>query len=268
MLCSAPKCRSGACVGLLAGLWALLTACAAPNRPGQDPGPLPGQLRGVVLDSLTGIPLEGVLLVLENGNRTTSDERGAFRFPAPVRGGGSLTLVDRRCHVRTVSLSWEGITELPLVLRTPYVTLYEEPLPSSDRRKRITAERIREMHPGSIMDAIRSVAPEMVARPESRPGMGTAFIAVGAPSLFGPTRPMVIVDGMQLGEEAASTLQDISPEDVALLEIIPAGSAGWRFGTNASAGVIRVTTLRGVPSGLSEGDPERCPVELPGRGDA
>lgn len=244
----------------------LASACGGGAPPGEEPGPLPGELRGVVLDSLTGLPVENVLVVLEDGRKETSGEEGEFRFPGLVRGGGEVTLVDPRCRVWTSLLPWEGLAQRPVVLRIPWSLVHDQELARGHRGKRVTAAEIQEMNVSSVMEVVRTAAPRMVGGPGGQPGEVSTFVRRGAPSLYGATHPLVILDGAQLGQEAASTLQDLAPETVAFLEIIPASAAGWRYGTNASAGVIRIVTRRGVQPEGTTMDPAGCPVDLPGGG--
>lgn len=77
----------------------------------------------------------------------------------------------------------------------------------------------------------------------------------GATSIVGPRDPLVVVDGMivsadQVGGGSSGTmttsrLDDIPPETVARIELLPGAAATARYGNGASNGVIAITTKRG-----------------------
>ncbi len=70
--------------------------------------------------------------------------------------------------------------------------------------------------------------------------------------------PVVVVDGVR-ASDGSRMIHSIDPSDVALLELLPGAVAGWEYGSDGAAGVIRVTTLNGR-SVVGEPDTEGCRV--------
>ncbi|MFC1564711.1 SusC/RagA family TonB-linked outer membrane protein [candidate division KSB1 bacterium] len=73
------------------------------------------------------------------------------------------------------------------------------------------------------------------------PGSGISVMLRGATSLTRGNEPLVIVDGVILGEG----LQDLDALDIDSIEMIKGAAASSLYGSRAANGVIRITTKRG-----------------------
>jgi TonB-linked SusC/RagA family outer membrane protein len=97
------------------------------------------------------------------------------------------------------------------------------------------------------------------------PGGGISIQLRGISSLQGASQPLIIVDGVYISnasqrtgratvsgaggsnqDDGANRLADINPADIENIEILKGPSAAAIYGTRANAGVIIITTKRGV----------------------
>ncbi len=75
------------------------------------------------------------------------------------------------------------------------------------------------------------------------PGAGATIRIRGGSSLNAGNDPLVVVDGFPLGN--AGDLKQISPSDIASIEILKDASAAAIYGSRGANGVIMITTKRG-----------------------
>src|SRR3982751_2368503 len=85
---------------------------------------------------------------------------------------------------------------------------------------------------------------------------GGQFLVRGPSTIATEGAPMVVVDGMRMIEDeddpvsTTTRLDDIAIDDIARVEVLRGPSAAALYGSGASAGVIVVTTKRGVAGPL------------------
>jgi outer membrane cobalamin receptor len=132
-----------------------------------------------------------------------------------------------------------------------------------DERKRrsegtfLTAADLDEHHASNLTEVLRRVAPEMVSGDPGQVG-GAAAIVGRTRSLQGSSRPVVVLDGIEVAD-GPRLLRDLRPSDVATLELLRGASGGWAYGTGGQGGVIRITTRHGE-RGAHPLHPDRCVV--------
>ena len=219
---------------------------------------LSATLEGQVLDSVTGRPMEGVLVRIDTGPEVFSDVDGRYRLMGLRPGRHMLALLTADCRVNwgSVVLIPGVATEASFELAPPIGTEQEIRREESERRRSfgrlITREEIERFNPRTLVDVIRRYAPRMVSGTSGQVG-STAGITQRAPnSLTGVLEPVVVLDGTRMAD-AAETINMIHPGEIETLELLPSSSGGWEFGSSGSAGVIRITTRKGaVDRGRSE----------------
>lgn len=91
-------------------------------------------------------------------------------------------------------------------------------------------------------------------------GQGSSVRLRGTRSFAVTGNPIVIVDGVRVDatEEATllalgvstSRLDDIAPEDIARIDVLPGAASAGEYGPGAAAGALVITTKRGVERGL------------------
>ena len=219
----------------------------------------PAVFEGVVADSATGRPVAGVLVRLDTGRGMVSDDLGRFRMAGIEPGEHLVALLTPDCRV-----SWSRVVLDPGEVTLAALTVVVDADTDEEAWRRrsqgvlLTAADIRELQATSLAEILRRVAPRMVGGDDGQAG-GVARLRSRGPSSFQPAEPVVVVDGARV-QNGARALDLIDPHDVETLEVLPGAAAGWEYGSDGAAGVIRVTT-RGTAAPVAEAaPPERCRV--------
>ncbi|MGN6180216.1 MAG: SusC/RagA family TonB-linked outer membrane protein [Mucilaginibacter sp.] len=207
--------------------------------------------KGRVVDE-KGNALPGAT-VKANGTKeaTTTDVNGAFSIK--LSGKATLTVsfvgfVTQNIEVGsaknniTITLSESG-QQLNDVVVVGYGT---------QRRADITGAiadipkaRLSQLPATNILQNLEgAVAGVTISTQSSIPGMQPTGQVRGRNSIGASNLPYVVVDGIPLSQSGGS-LNDISPNDIASMEILKDPSAVAIYGANGSNGVILITTKRG-----------------------
>src|SRR5438093_12836613 len=135
------------------------------------------------------------------------------------------------------------------------------------------AAAVRERDARSLSDMLTSRAPGLLVVPGSGVnGMGARIRLRGVQSLVADRAPLVLLDGMRIeaAEDAfspASTLNnsvfgygyqeslppgplrldDLNPDDIESIDVLPGAASAAIYGPGAQAGVILIHTKRGRP---------------------
>mgnify|MGYP001024449679 CR=1 FL=1 len=212
---------------------------------------LSAALQGQIVDSVTGKPLEGVLIRIDTGPEVFSDVDGRYHLMGLRPGRHMLALLTSDCRVNwgSVVLIPDVTTEASFELAPPIGTEREVQREAAERRRSfgrlITRDEIERFNPRSLVDVIRRYAPRMVSGTSGQAGSTTRITQRAPNSLTGLLEPVVVVDGTRM-VDAAETISMIRPGEVETLELLPSSSGGWEFGSSGSAGVIRITTRKGA----------------------
>src|SRR5688500_688267 len=221
-----------------------------------------------------GQPLSGVLVSLagqSTGVRT--NESGEFRLRVP---DGDVTVVARtigykRGTQRVISGSTSAdfslerdVLELEGVIVTGQATSIERrnaatavSVVSADALARVPAVSLESALPGKVIGA-------SINTNNGAPGGCVQIQIRGASSLIGRIEPLIIIDGVAIsnavrsnrmavvtgslnaGEEnGTNRLADINPNDIENVEIRKSAAASAIYGSQATNGVVVITTKRG-----------------------
>lgn len=245
---------------LAVGALALLHGPAPEPLAAQDPST--AGLRGVVVDSVAGEPIGGVLVRLDTGPEAVTAGDGRFQLSGVEPGSHMLALLSADCRVTWAEVTLAPDTVVEARFRLPRVPTTEERRSSEERRRSqgevVTAEEIEAMHARSLVEVIRRVEPSMV---------GSASVVGAVTPVRSRSRnsmtergmePVVVVDGVRAAD-ASRAIHSIDASDVARLEVLPGSAAGWEYGSDGAAGVILVTT-RGRIDPAGESELEACVV--------
>ncbi len=240
----------------------ILPACALLLTAGLSAQEPPGAiLEGEVVDSVTGQPVAGVLLRLDSGPETLSDEDGRFRLVGLEPGPHMFALLTHDCRITwsEVELTSGQVYRVEVRLGSAFGARVEREQEEAERRRSVgelvTADEIEEMNVTTLADVIRRVKPTMIGAPRGTVGAPTSVSGRSRNSFLSGTgegEPVVVVDGVRVAH-GAQVLDVIRPSDVETLELLPGAVAGWEFGSAGSAGVIRVTTRRGARASSRSG---------------
>jgi hypothetical protein len=255
---STPLCRTVA-AGLLA-LSALEPAHAdAQVEMSAVAEPVGAIFEGIVVDSLSGNAIEGVLIRMDTGEEAFTDRTGRFRFSGLEQGKRLFALLTADCRI-----TWEEITvvegiprnerfRLPPVFgaASADVARQEEEKQESLGGRRLGIAEIDASGARSVMELVRQVSPNMLSPMRGEPGGVSEFRSARGRSLGATDPPVIVIDGVRT-PGAEGLLSTMRPHEIAELEIQPGAAAGWEYGSSGASGVIKITMRRGIPDGAEE----------------
>ncbi|MCC3153222.1 TonB-dependent receptor [Hymenobacter sp. BT770] len=182
-----------------------------------------------------------------NGTSTTPD--GRFSLNVPENATLVFSSVGFVSQERTVT---GANTTIDLVLATDTKALDEVVVVGYGTQKRqdvtgsvtsVPQDRLERLPVANVASAIQgAVAGVTVTSGSSVPGSQPNIRIRGVRSITASADPYIVLDGVPL---FPGNLNDISPNDIASIEILKDASATAIYGTRGSNGVILVTTKRG-----------------------
>ena len=226
---------------------------------------LSATLEGQVVDSITGKPMEGVLIRIDTGPGVLSDVNGHYRLMGLRPGRHTLALLTADCRVNwgSVDLVPGVATQASFEIAPPIGMEKQAQREEVERRrsfgKLITREEIESSNSRTLVDVIRRYAPRMVSGASWQIGAATGLRQRAPSSFSGALEPVVVIDGTRVSD-GSGAIDMIRPGDVETLELLPSSSGGWEFGSSGSAGVIRITTRRGVED-IEDSNVPTCRVQ-------
>lgn len=236
-----------------------------------------GIVEGTVIDGEVDAPLPGAQVVVQGTSLgTTTGGDGTFRITNVPTGEHVIRVqfVGYNDAQRTVTVEDGETLSLEFVLRESAVNLSEVVVTGaggeSERRKlgnsvaSIDAAGLDLAPVQSLSDMIQGRSPGVVGLPSGGlTGEGSRIRIRGSASLSQSNEPIVYVDGVRAnngggfsgfvgtgGGGVPSRLDDINPNAIANVEILKGAAAATLYGTQASNGVLQITTKRGQQGDL------------------
>lgn len=228
-----------------------------------------GRISGQVLDQAAQTGIGGAQVVIDGTNRSVLTNREGRYLLTNVRPGEvtiRVSTIGYRSATETIDLA-PGETETVDFLLEPTVVDIDALVVTvtGEQRERelanavgiINADDVTEVAPvQNLGEALQGrSAGVTVLQSSGTTGTGSSIKIRGNSSISLSNTPVIYVDGARIdndnqegpavGGQQASRLNDINPEDIEKIEIIKGPSAATLYGTEASAGVIRITTKRG-----------------------
>ncbi|MEX0935990.1 MAG: SusC/RagA family TonB-linked outer membrane protein [Gemmatimonadota bacterium] len=234
-----------------------------------------GSVTGVVTDlgGLQPLAAVGVSVVgTQLGSLTEAD--GSYTIGAVPEGTVELR-VDRLGYapeVRTIQVLEGSVITVDFALQVSAVALDALIVTATgDQRRRELGNATASLR---VQDELEATAPTTVTDLlqgrasgvqvlQSSGSVGTASTIKirGNSSVSLDNTPLIYIDGSRIsnditsgpnvGGQNTSRLNDLDPNDIESIEIVKGPSAATLYGTEAAAGVIRITTRRGLP-GVTE----------------
>ncbi len=258
-------------IGATLVLWCLTAGIVRPAQAQQ------AAIGGQVVDEAAGTPLEAARVVLTGTGQietTNRDGRFLFRQVAPgthqvrvLRVGykpatQNLTVADGETAALSFSLV-PAVVQLDELVTT--ATGEQRKLEIGNAVTTINAAKIAEQAPiTEFTNLISGRAPGVqVLKSSGTTGTGTRIRIRGSNSISLSNEPLYYLDGIRLESNPTSStldiggfgsgigagpsrINDLNPDDVQDIEIVKGPAAATLYGIQASNGVIRVTTKRGV----------------------
>ncbi|MSR23157.1 MAG: SusC/RagA family TonB-linked outer membrane protein [Gemmatimonadetes bacterium] len=234
-----------------------------------------GSISGTVQDEVTGQPILAVQLFVPNTNlNAVTSAAGAFRLDNVPAGPVDLHLVRLGYSPIDLSVQVTGgqVVTVSVDLASSAVSLDALVVTATgvQRRREIgnsvtTLQVSRELErvmPTTVIGLLQGRAPGVtVLQSSGSVGTSSSIKVRGNTSINLSNTPLVYIDGVRVsnavqsglsvGGQNTSRLNDLSPYEIESIEVVKGPSAATLYGTEASAGVLRITTKRGRP-GASE----------------
>lgn len=199
-------------------------------------------IKGIVTDE-NNEPLVGVTVVTASDNGTVTDLDGRFSLNAKqgekvtfsYMGYESLTLEAKSVMKVSLKSALIGLEEVVVV---GYGTLEKKQVTNS-----ISSISAKELPVGvggaTITNALSGKVSNLVMQETPSPNSDTKLQMRGMASVNSSTGPLVVIDGMPVGDGG---IQSIVQEDIASIDFLKDAGAAAIYGTRATGGVILITT--------------------------
>ena len=231
---------------------------------------------GRVVDAASRAPLADARITVAGGGRTAvTDARGEFRvIVATATATLEITHLGHQRETRQVRAGETGIviamTKLAVQLDQVVIsgTAGGETIRSQGNAvSKVDVSAITEIAPPKDVQTLLSASvPGMAIQSSGGAiGQGGVFRVRGASSLALNSAPILYIDGIRVNNAQAggvpaqfnttgpggdprftpSRLNDINPDDIESIEVVKGPAAATLYGTEASNGVIQITTKKG-----------------------
>lgn len=215
------------------------------------------KINGSVINQQTLAPVAGAIITVKNTNRfVVSDEKGNFSIEASAGNILVVTMVGFQRNEITVGNSntiqvkiAETVVELDDVVVIGYGQAKRRDLTGSISS--VGGEELRRTVPTTIDQALQGkVAGVMVQQVSGQPGGGVAIQVRGVSSITGNNSPLFVIDGVIIpppGDPGSGSnpLNTINPSEIESIDVLKDASATAIYGSQATNGVIVITTKRG-----------------------
>jgi len=216
------------------------------------------KISGFVINERTSVPLSGATIKVKNTNRlTVADETGKFTIEATTgevliitrTGYSSRQIVVGKSNTVVVKLT-ESVLQLDDVVVIGYGKAKRRDLTGGISS--ISGEELRKSQPTTFDQALQGkVAGVMVQQISGQPGGGVSIQIHGISSISGSNSPLYVIDGVIIPPTSdpgngSNPLNTINPSEIESIDVLKDASATAIYGSQATNGVIVITTKRGA----------------------
>ncbi|HWV73315.1 MAG TPA: TonB-dependent receptor [Pseudosphingobacterium sp.] len=229
----------------------LLTLIASNNAFAQK------KISGKVISEQTAEPADGATITIKNKNRAVStNEAGRFTIEASEGDVLIFTMLGYLKKEVVVGKSNDiqvKLTESSLRLEDAVVIGY-----GKIKRKDVTGsissvsgDEIRQTQPVTFDQALQGKVPGLVVQQISgQPGGGVSVQVRGVSTFQSNATPLYVIDGVIIGGAGltgagSNPLAAINPSEIESIDVLKDASATAIYGSQATNGVIVITTKRG-----------------------
>ncbi|MGF7232706.1 SusC/RagA family TonB-linked outer membrane protein [Arachidicoccus sp.] len=206
-----------------------------------------GTITGVVTGQ-GNVPLAGVsVLIKETGKGTFTDPSGAYKISADANaktlvfsyvGYRKQELPITSAHINA-SLYADSSTHLSDVVVIGYGAVRKQDVSGA-----VTTLTSKDFQKGTITSFDQMIAGKAagitVTSNGGHPGSGGTIRVRGTSTISGSSDPLVVVDGLPFAGY-------VNPNDIASITILKDAASAAIYGSQASGGVILITTKKGIP---------------------
>ncbi|MEI6678727.1 MAG: SusC/RagA family TonB-linked outer membrane protein [Mariniphaga sp.] len=209
------------------------------------------KITGKVVDD-TGISLPGVSVVVKGTTTgTITDNDGKYQLAAPPE---AKTLIFSFVGMQTqeVACTGKNIVDVILMQSTLEISDVVVTALGIKREKKalgysvgeVKSDQMVRVPQKDILGALAGKLSGVKISNTSNDINGETFVNIrGITSLSGNNNPLVIIDGVPVGDQ--KVMKDISPENVESVTVLKGPSAAALYGSRAGTGVILITSKSG-----------------------
>ncbi|GAA3954965.1 SusC/RagA family TonB-linked outer membrane protein [Chitinophaga oryziterrae] len=213
------------------------------------------KISGRTINKSNSTPVPGATVTLKGTNRfTITDEAGKFTIDASTGSVLVITMIGyqkKEVVAKTTSLEvemTENISQLDDVVVIGYGKVKRPDVTGAISS--ISGDELRKTQPVTFDQALQGkVAGVVVQQISGQPG-GAVSIQIRGLSSFSGGSPMYVIDGIIVGSTASlgtdvNPLAGINPSEIESIDVLKDASATAIYGSQATNGVIVITTKRG-----------------------
>ncbi len=227
-----------------------------------------GTIYGKIIDARDKEPLVGANVFIEGTNKGASvDVDGTYEITGIEPGTYVLKarFIGYRDFTQEVTVADGERVEVNAELRRESIGLDELVVTATGETRarevgtslsRLNADDFESAAVNNTQDILTGSIPGVTVLANSgNPGSGGTIRLRGNNSISQNNNPIIYVDGIrissddtpthQASRQSASPLNDINPSDIVSIDIVKGAAATTLYGTEASGGVIRITTRQG-----------------------
>ncbi len=214
-------------------------------------------ISGKVTDA-NGAPLSNVSVIVKGSNAgTTTDAAGTFSLTVPANAkqivfsilGYETQSISAGSNSFNVRLTSSGATDLTNVVVTGLSKVKKSQYTGASSR--IDEKQLKNQPVGSFDQILQGRAPGLIALTGSgAPGTSANVIIRGQGSLSAGNDPLYVVDGIPV---EAGVFQGLDPNNFATVDVLRDAASTALYGSRGSAGVIVITTKRGIAGKMKLG---------------
>jgi TonB-linked SusC/RagA family outer membrane protein len=232
-------------------LWGILGVFFAIKVPAQSI-----KINGTITSQSNSSPIPGVTVSVKNTNRVTVTDK-AGRFTIDAANGNTLVITMIGYQKKEVLV--ENNTSIEIKLAENISQLEDVVIIGYGKTKRkdvtgaissVSGDEIRKTQPVTLDQALQGKVPGLVVQQISGQPGGAVSVQIRGISSFGGGSPMYVIDGIIVGNTAAlgagvNPLAGINPSEIESVDVLKDASATAIYGSQATNGVIVITTKRG-----------------------
>lgn len=213
------------------------------------------KISGRIINKSNSSPVPGATVTLKNTSRfTITDQAGKFTIDASTGSVFVITMIGyqkKEVVAKTTSLEveiTENISQLEDVVVIGYGKAKRRDVTGAISS--VSGDEIRKTQPVTFDQALQGKVPGLVVQQISGQPGGAVSIQIRGLSSFGGGSPMYVIDGIIIGGTATlgagvNPLAGINPSEIETIDVLKDASATAIYGSQATNGVIVITTKRG-----------------------
>jgi TonB-linked SusC/RagA family outer membrane protein len=214
------------------------------------------KISGTVVNQQTAAPITGATITVKNTKRfAIANEAGLFSIEATL--GEVLIITAVGFESKEVRI---GASQLKIQLQESFSQLDNVVVIGYGRIKRkdltgsvasVSGNELRKTSPTTFDQALQGkVAGVVVQQISGQPGGGVSIQIRGISSISGSNSPLYVIDGVIIPPtnnpgNGANPLNTINPSEIESIDVLKDASATAIYGSQATNGVIVITTKRG-----------------------